>query len=209
MKDPFNVIITGVGGQGNVLASQILGQCLVQEGFKITIGETYGASQRGGSVMSHVRISKTDQWSPIIPEGEADLVVGLEPMEALRVLDRYGTPQVAVVTNVRPIYPIGVIAGQDTYPPVSDILDKLTLLSSKLWTLNATELALEMGNVLYSNMIMLGALASMELPALPMKRESFAAVLKMLIKDSLVAKNMEAFDRGMTAVRAGKEALHV
>ena len=77
LKDPFNVIIGGVGGQGNVLASQILGEMLISQGYVITIGETYGASQRGGAVMSHLRISTQDQFSPLIPEGQCDLLVAL------------------------------------------------------------------------------------------------------------------------------------
>src|SRR4030066_1423859 len=110
-KDPFNVIIGGVGGQGNVLASQILGEMLIAKGYVITIGETYGASQRGGSVMSHIRVSRREQFSPLIPEGKCDLVVGLEPVEALRVLAQYGNPGVLMLINTRPIYPIDVIAG--------------------------------------------------------------------------------------------------
>src|SRR5512139_2469372 len=89
-KDPYNVIVAGVGGQGNVLSSQLIGTVLVNEGYKVTIGETYGASQRGGSVMSHVRISRKRQCGPLIPPRSADLVIALEPSEAARVLSRYG-----------------------------------------------------------------------------------------------------------------------
>ena len=85
-KESKNLIITGVGGQGNVLSSQLLGQALVGKGYFVTIGETYGASQRGGSVMSHIRLSTLKQLSPLIPRGKADVVLGLEPVEALRVL---------------------------------------------------------------------------------------------------------------------------
>lgn len=84
-KDPYNVIVTGVGGQGNVLASQLIGSVMVELGYKVTIGETYGASQRGGSVMSHLRISKNRQYGPLIPPKCADLVIALEPSEAARV----------------------------------------------------------------------------------------------------------------------------
>ena len=85
-KDPLNLIITGVGGQGNVLASQIVASAGIKEGLYVTVGETYGASQRGGAVMSHVRFSARAQCSPLISEGQADIVVGLEPVEALRVM---------------------------------------------------------------------------------------------------------------------------
>ena len=127
-KDPFNVIIGGVGGQGNVLASQILGEMLVSQGYVITIGETYGASQRGGAVMSHLRISAKDQFSPLIPEGQCDLLVALEPVEGLRILDHYGNPRVMTLLNTRPIHPMDVISGNAAYPEVSKVIaqDKRT-----------------------------------------------------------------------------------
>ncbi len=91
-KDPYNIVITGVGGQGNVMASRVLANMLVRRGFKVTIGETFGMSQRGGSVMSHIRVSPTAVWSPQIPKGRADLIVAIEPLEAIRVLLDYGNP---------------------------------------------------------------------------------------------------------------------
>jgi len=87
-KDPYNIIITGVGGQGNVLASRLLGGMLAGKGYLVTIGETFGASQRGGSVMSHLRISGKSVASPQIPRGRADVIVSLEPAEAVRVMAR-------------------------------------------------------------------------------------------------------------------------
>ena len=82
-KDPLNIIITGVGGQGNVMLSQLVGQVLVRNGFHATIGETYGASQRGGAVISHLRVSRLQQYGPLIGEGQADLIIGLEPLRVL------------------------------------------------------------------------------------------------------------------------------
>ncbi|RLA98609.1 MAG: indolepyruvate ferredoxin oxidoreductase, partial [Deltaproteobacteria bacterium] len=101
-KDPYNLIITGVGGQGNVMASRVLANMLVDKGFYVTIGETFGASQRGGSVMSHLRISGKASWSPQIPAGSADIVVALEPIESVRVLKDYGNPGIKILSNTRP-----------------------------------------------------------------------------------------------------------
>jgi len=98
-KEPTNIIITGVGGQGNVMASRVLAGMLVNAGFIVTIGETFGMSQRGGSVMSHLRVSSTSVLSPQIPQGRADIVIALEPVEALRVLVKYGNPAVAVLAQ--------------------------------------------------------------------------------------------------------------
>src|SRR4030043_538864 len=198
-KDPFNVIIGGVGGQGNVLASQILGEILVCQGYVITIGETYGASQRGGAVMSHLRISTKDQFSPLMPEGQCDLLIALEPVEGLRILDRYGNTRVMTLLNTRPIYPIDVISGNVTYPEVSQVIDNIKELSRRVWTLNATEVALEMGDPIFSNIVMLGALCAIEV--LPIHEQGFESVIRDLLPSRTVDENKKAFDRGREAVQ--------
>ena len=129
-NDPFNIIITGVGGQGNVLASRVLANMLVRRGYDVTIGETFGASQRGGSVMSHIRVSTRGAWSPQIPKGKADMVVSLEPVEAIRVMKDYGNEEVRILVNDRPIYPVGVIAGELNYPALDEIAGALKDLST-------------------------------------------------------------------------------
>ncbi|MGQ9646229.1 MAG: indolepyruvate oxidoreductase subunit beta [Thermodesulfobacteriota bacterium] len=198
-KDPFNVIIGGVGGQGNVLTSQILGEMLVSMGYVITIGETYGASQRGGAVMSHLRISEKDQFSPLIPEGQCDLLIALEPVEGFRILDTYGNPGVMVLVNTRPIYPIDVISGDAPYPEVSKVISKIKELSRRVWTLNATEIALEMGDPIFSNIVMLGALYAVGV--LPIHRQGFESIIQDLLPSRSVAENLKAFDRGIQAVQ--------
>jgi indolepyruvate ferredoxin oxidoreductase beta subunit len=198
-KDPFNIIIGGVGGQGNVLASQILGEILVSQGYVITIGETYGASQRGGAVMSHLRISTKDQFSPLIPEGQCDLLVSLEPVEGLRILDTYGNPRVMTLLNTRPIHPMDVISGNATYPEVSKVISKIKELSRRVWTLNATEIALEMGDPIFSNIVMLGALCAIDV--LPMNRQGFESIIRDLLPSRLLEENLKAFDKGREVVQ--------
>jgi len=198
-KDPFNVIIGGVGGQGNVLASQILGEMLVSQGYVITIGETYGASQRGGAVMSHLRISTKDQFSPLIPEGQCDLLVSLEPVETLRILDTYGNPRVMTLLNTRPIHPIDVISGDATYPEVSKVISKIKELSKRVWTLNATEIALEMGDPIFSNIVMLGALCAIDV--LPIHGQGFETIIRDLLPSRLLEENLKAFDKGREVVQ--------
>jgi indolepyruvate ferredoxin oxidoreductase, beta subunit len=197
--DPFNIIIGGVGGQGNVLASMILGRMLVSQGGIVTIGETYGASQRGGSVMSHLRVSTKDQFSPIIPEGKCHLLVALEPIEGLRMLAPYGNPGVMTVVNTRPIQPLSVLSGNAVYPDLSIILAKIGELSQRVWTLNATEIALRMGDPIFANMIMLGALSALEV--LPLDRLIFEKTIADLFPAERLPVNMEAFDQGKEAVR--------
>jgi indolepyruvate ferredoxin oxidoreductase, beta subunit len=198
-SDPYNLIITGVGGQGNVLASRMVGDMLSQLGFRVTIGETFGASQRGGSVMSHLRISEDATYSPQIPRGRTHMIVALEPTEAVRVLRDYGNPQVQVLCNTRPIHSIGVISGEQTYPPLTDIKQWIRELSRSAWFIDATDEALKLGNPVFGNIISVGALAATG--ALPLDRECFESVLARKMPPDKIPVNLEAFDIGVKMVR--------
>ena len=198
-KDPYNIVITGVGGQGNVLGSRVLSNMLVRKGYYVTIGETFGASQRGGSVMSHVRVSTRSIWSPQIPKWRADLIVALEPVEAIRVLTSYGNDKVKVLSNTRPIYPVGVIAGELDYPSIEAIKATLAELSSFLLLLDATDDAIKLGNSILANIILIGA-ASRVLE-LPIGREDFKEVILNTLPASKLDVNLKAFDMGTKMVR--------
>ncbi len=193
-KDPMNLIITGVGGQGNVMASRVLAGMLVTAGYFVTIGETFGMSQRGGSVMSHLRVSSKSVLSPQIPQGKADIIIALEPVEALRVLTKYGNPDVAVLSNSRVVYPIGVITGDFVYPSLDEIKSVFEKLTAQSWLIDATSVAVELGNPVLSNIVMIGALAGTAM--LPINRRSFE---KEITKDMSMDKrklNLAAFDTG-------------
>ncbi|MCE5262811.1 MAG: indolepyruvate oxidoreductase subunit beta [Deltaproteobacteria bacterium] len=196
-KDPYNIVITGVGGQGNVMASRVLSNMLVRKGFRVTIGETFGMSQRGGSVMSHIRVSPTAVWSPQIPKGQADLIVALEPIEAIRVLADYGNPDVRVLVNLRPIYPVGVITGADEYPTEATIRDAVTSLSAQACFLAATDEAIRLGNPILGNIVMIGAVAG--LGVLPIDAGLFEAVIREGMPADRVAANLRAFAIGAAA----------
>lgn len=199
LRDPYNVIITGVGGQGNVMASRILANMLAHKGYYVTIGETFGASQRGGAVMSHVRVSTKSAWSPQIPSGKADVVVGLEPVEAVRVLKMYGNAEVKVLTNMRPIYPTGVIAGELDYPSLERLQELVKGLSRDAWFIHATEAALQLGNPIYSNIIMIGAMSA--IGDLPLHFKDFEAVILETLPETKLEVNRKAFDMGMQLMR--------
>jgi indolepyruvate ferredoxin oxidoreductase beta subunit len=193
--DPYNVIITGVGGQGNVMASRIVGNMLSRKGLNVTIGETFGASQRGGSVMSHLRISERTGWSPQIPSGRCHLLVSLEPTETMRVLMKYGNPDITVLCNTRPVHAIGVISGDQQYPSLDDIRSWVDELSARSWFLDATERALALGNPILGNIIMIGAAAAVS--DLPMDRAEFEAVISETMASDKLPQNLQAFDLGM------------
>jgi indolepyruvate ferredoxin oxidoreductase beta subunit len=192
--DPYNVIITGVGGQGNVMASRILGNVLSMKGLQITIGETFGASQRGGSVMSHLRISSASTWSPQIPEGCAHMVVALEPIEALRVLTVYGNPKTKALCNTRAIQPISVICGDSDYPSLGFLKQRILELTENAWFVDATDAALKLGNPIYGNIMMIGALAA--IGDLPMEREDFRTVISESMTSEKTEANLSAYDAG-------------
>jgi len=201
-KDPFNVVIAGVGGQGNVLASLILGRYFVGRGGKVTIGETYGVSQRGGSVMSHLRVSRKKQFAPIIPKGDADLVIALEPVEALRVLDDFGNPDIDLIVNMRPVYPMAVLSGECVYPPLEDIKDAFRLYSRHFWTINATAIALELGKAILANIVMLGAV--LETRVLDIQEAFFVETLKESLPKTSIEINLRAFHDGRKGLLSGK-----
>jgi len=194
LKDPYNIIITGVGGQGSVMASRVLSNMLSLYGFKITIGETFGASQRGGSVMSHIRVSGCGTWSPQIPKGRANLVVALEPVESLRVLMTYGNPEICILANIRPTYPVGVIAGDLSYPEPEDIDKTLHTLAGQVLLIDATKEAVELGNPILSNIIMIGAVCGLGL--LPIGVKEFRSVIQNMIPAKHLEINVIAFELG-------------
>jgi indolepyruvate ferredoxin oxidoreductase beta subunit len=197
-SDPYNVIITGVGGQGNVMASRVVGGMLSCKGFNVTIGETFGASQRGGSVMSHLRISASSSWSPQIPKGTCHLLISLEPTEAIRVLKDYGNPKVAVICNTRPIHSIGVISGDQAYPELKDIKSWVAELSQSAWFIDATDRAMEMGNPIFGNIMMIGAASGIGL--LPLDRKDFKSVISGMVAPDKVALNLSAYDLGLQMI---------
>jgi indolepyruvate ferredoxin oxidoreductase beta subunit len=100
--DPLNLIICGVGGQGNILLSGMIGSANNRKGRFATSGETFGAAQRGGAVFSSVRISKKREYGPLMPEGKAHLILGLEPLETLRMVQRYANPGTVCISNIYP-----------------------------------------------------------------------------------------------------------
>ncbi len=203
-REPLNVIVTGVGGQGNVLASQVLAAAAVEAGYRVSIGETFGASQRGGSVMSHVRISRDRTYGPLIPRGRAHLIVGFEPLETLRILMDYGNPETVVVMNDRPNYPIGCLLGEEKYPDPHLIVEAVNRLAAKNHVLPATELAKEAGNSMAANMVMTGALSGSGL--LPFGGDRFTGVIETLFSGEVRDLNMRAFQKGTEAVQAAGTA---
>ncbi len=194
-RDPLNLIIAGVGGQGNILASAVIAQAALLHGLDATIGETYGVSQRGGSVMSHVRITHHISPGPLIPRGEADILVGFEPLEALQVALEFGNSATEVLCHPRPVFPIGVLSGDMIYPSPERMLDILKGHVARLTTVPAAEIASEAGEIRAMNLVMTGAVAATGLlPFLDL--ESCETVLGEMFSGKMLEINLRAFELG-------------
>jgi indolepyruvate ferredoxin oxidoreductase beta subunit len=196
--DSMNLIISGVGGQGNVLASQILGRAAIHKGFKVTIGETFGLSQRGGPVMSHVRLSGERNYGPLIPPNMAHVIVGLEPLETYRICREYGNEKTTFIVNSRPVYPLNVIAGEAEYPDPEMIRSILNQSGKELFWLNATQKAVDLGGPILLNMVMIGALCA--LPEVPFETTDIRAVLGDFFPQTKLEQNHEALDAGQSLI---------
>jgi len=201
-KSLLNIIITGVGGQGNVIASQIFASAAVQDGFYVSVGETYGAAQRGGAVMSHVRLSEETQYGPLIPEGRVHIILGFEPVECLRTVGSFGNEKTKVIVNPRPVYPIDVLSGASKYPAVEEVLKAIKELVYSVQVVEATELAKKAGDPVMQNVVMVGCLAGSGFT--PVKVETLREAIKETFAKRRPEANLQAFDLGLREIKRTK-----
>lgn len=193
-----NLIITGVGGQGNVLASKVIGKAAVSKKLKVSIGETFGLSQRGGPVLSHIRLSEDKVYGPLIPKNQASIIVGIEPLESLRVAKEFASPDCVIIANSRPVFPVNVISGEDNYPDESLIKQSLNKHCKKLYWFDATSKSLDLGKSILLNVILLGALSS--LANFPINQGDILQTLKTLLPESAHQLNQQALEWGVALV---------
>jgi indolepyruvate ferredoxin oxidoreductase beta subunit len=187
----YRVFFTGVGGQGTLLATMVLAEAAIHAGHPVLASEVHGMAQRGGVVESSVMIG--DIHSPIISDGEADVLVGFEPLETYRALRKCSADSV-IISNQVPVIPFGVAIGKSVYPDVDKLFRFAASQVKKLITLDAPALAKKAGSVLSSNIVMLGALARSGV--LPVSRESFEETIRTKTKKRFVDINLKAFDSG-------------
>ena len=198
-KQPFNMIFAGVGGQGNVIASKLTALAAVDAGLRVNVGEPFGASQRGGTVMSHVRVYQGDRTlGPLIPSGQAHLIIGFEPLDTLRILLAYGNRETTVIVNNRPVYPLNVLAGEADYPNVEEIMKTMGGMVEDLRVIQATDLAFKAGSALSTNIVMVGALAGLK--CLPITAELFENCISGFFRPQHRELNITAFRLGLQAV---------
>jgi len=183
-----NVMIVGVGGQGSLLASKLLGALLTDEGYDVKVSEVHGMSQRGGSVVTFVRYGEK-VYSPVISEGEADFIVSFEKLEAARYaacLREDGK----IIVNTQSIDPMPVIIGNATYPET--VLDELTAKGVFVDAIDAYGLAVAAGNGKSTNIVLMGRLAKyFDIPY-----EKWIEAIKKQVKPQFVDVNIKAFEMG-------------
>jgi len=195
MKMELNIIIAGVGGQGNVKAAHILGLAAMKAGYNVNVSDVYGIAQRGGAVLSHVRIGNVH--GPLVEEHKADVILGLEPMEALRATAKYLKIGGIVVLNTRPIYPIEVTTGKMNYPDVNEMIKIMKEIASKVIALDAMKIVEEEGLPMALNIAMLGVLASLNI--LPFKPDFIEEAIKEVLT-FMTEKNISIFRVGMKSI---------
>ena len=195
--DPCNIIVSGVGGQGNILASEIISRAFCHKGYFVSVGETYGATQRGGSVVSHVRLSLKHLYGPLIPLGEGHFIIGFEPLEVYRILLDYAHEKVRVVMNDRPFYPLAALQKQMAYPDRDRLVSHIRSLAAELMIIKGTELAIKAGNPLAQNVVMVGAFAGLNWIVL--EKETYLKSIQDIFSGEKLKLNKKAFDLGYKA----------
>lgn len=187
----YNVYIAGVGGQGVVRTSIIIGLACLKKGVNVVMSEIHGMAQRGGSVPAEMKIGEA--YSPIIEKGGADLLISFEPAESLRAMSKLSKDTVAVV-NTQPIIPVTVALGTSVYLDPKMYIDELTSKLKRVVVLDAESMAREAGNILALNMVMLGA--SSATPGFPIEKEFLVAAMKENLPAKAIDANLRAFDMG-------------
>ena len=187
MTVSFDILIVGIGGQGTILASNILGEACLIEGRHVKGAETHGMAQRGGSVESHIRIG--GQFGPLIVPGQADLLISFDLLEALRYSHYLKTGGMMVV-NRHLVLPTSVFTQKITVPTEDEIIGRLK--NCDLCLLDADAIAAEAGSVLAQNVVMLGAASG----AMPLKPESLVAAVRKLVPPKTIEVNIKAFEMG-------------
>ena len=192
MIKEFNVLITGVGGQGVILMSELLGKAAVSDGLRVRGSEVLGMAVRGGPVISTIRMG-SEVYGPLIPAGKGDLVIGMEPAETLRNIT-YMSKSSLIILNTQRVVPVMVFLGKSSYPSLDEILERLKANSDKIIKLDAVQLAEEAGSGLSANMVMLGA--SFGTGRLPIKIETIKKTMEAHFSAKIAPVNIRAFDLG-------------
>ncbi len=188
----LNIMIVGVGGQGTLLASRVLGNVALKKDYDVKMSEVHGMAQRGGSVVTYVKLGKK-VYSPVIEKGEADIIIAFEQLEALRWID-YLKDGGRLVVNEQKINPMPVIIGKAKYP--SSIIEKLKENFSNVIAVDALKIAKECGNIKALNTVLLGFLAK----SMNVEKDIWIESLKETVPAKALDVNMKAFESAYNSI---------
>jgi indolepyruvate ferredoxin oxidoreductase beta subunit len=193
LKAGGNILFTGVGGQGILIASEVTALALIASGYDVKKSEVHGMAQRGGSVVAHLRYGKK-VYSPLIEPGAADIEVAFEMLESVRYLT-YLKKDAKVIVNIQRIFPLSALTGNDSYP--EGILDELEGRGLSVFPLDASGIGRELGEPRAANMALAGALSFF----LPVREKAFMEVIGRRLPERFLDVNTKAFEKGreMTA----------
>ncbi len=194
--EEINIIICGVGGQGVVMLSELLGHAVVRDQLSVRGSEVLGMAQRGGSVISNIRIG-SELHAPLVAEGRCDIMVALEPSEALRNI-KYLFESSLVILNMREIVPFTISIDESKYPELEIVIKKLNEAADKVIVIDASQIAEEAGSLLSTNVAMLGALFGIN--RIPVEVETMKEVIRERLPAPAITANIKAFDLGYAAV---------
>ena len=187
-----NLEIVGVGGQGILTSSQVIGKAALEKGMDVYMSEVHGMAQRGGVVWTTVKIGEK-VYSPLIGSGEADALLSFEPIEVYRALEK-ASKDTWIITNISPIVPFTVSVGKEEYPDVKEMFADLEERSDKLLKIDAEKLAKEAGAAITQNIVMIGALTATDV--LPVSKEEIIASIERQVPEKFVDINKKAFELG-------------
>ncbi len=196
-----NIVITGVGGQGVITAANILGKAAVKANVYVITSEVHGMAQRGGTVNCMVRMG--DVASPLVPNGSADVILSLEPVEALRYIT-YAHKKTKIITDVSPVVPFTVAVGGEKYPTLDEIYAEIKRFGC-LYTVDALRIARDSGAVIAKNTVMLGALAAADV--LPFSSAILLDTILEAVPERYKDVNRKAFEGGMKAYSEDKSSV--
>lgn len=195
-----NLVITGVGGQGVLLVTRVLAEAALSRGTEATVSEVHGMAQRGGSVVSNVRFGPAS--SPLVSRGEADAIMALEPMEALRVLDRASSKTV-IVASMATVAPLMVLLGKVEYPPMDILFRDMMAVTRRVYGVDAEGIAAQVGSPVVSNVVLLGALLGTRV--LPIELEAVRESLSRQVPLRTLELNLKALEIGLDLTSAEVE----
>jgi len=196
MKNIYKIQLIGVGGQGTIKASTIIGEAAMKKGLNVVMSEVHGMAQRGGTVVTELKIGEA--YSPLIEEGAADLMIAFEPAEVLRALNKINQESFVIV-NSSPIVPFTVSLGISEYPELSSVFEELKVKIKNLLIINAEKIAKEAGSIISENMVLLGA--AVATPNFPIEKDLVIQSMKKNLPTKSIETNLKAFEIGFEEVK--------